>query len=165
LLGASGDHQNRLGFLLDFVRFLMRCFFFCRFRIAYPALPNIHLHYARMPVHILQDSWRWFQYLEMAGWRSTIIFSPATASDLRGDQCESGDNELPGTERVPLTSATRSCRYPLLVLPPAPMQAVCVVPLSVSHCLECHATLYTLSPSESLWFSQIMSHRSGVGSW
>ena len=27
------DHLNRLGFLLDFVRFLMRCFFFCRFRI------------------------------------------------------------------------------------------------------------------------------------
>ena len=31
---VSQDCLYQLGFLLDFVRFLLRCFFFCRFRVA-----------------------------------------------------------------------------------------------------------------------------------
>ena len=32
---------TQLGFLLDFVRFLMTCFFFCLFRIPWSALLNL----------------------------------------------------------------------------------------------------------------------------
>jgi hypothetical protein len=32
--GPIAHDPNQLRFLLDFVRFLMLCFFFCRFRIA-----------------------------------------------------------------------------------------------------------------------------------
>lgn len=58
----------------------------------------------------------------------------------RGSVVGAGENLL-GTVRVLLTSVTRSCRYPLLVFPPAPMHAEHIVPHRVSHSLECHATL------------------------
>ena len=71
------------------------------------------------------------------------------AEDLGAETCEcckasavgSEEENLLGTVGVLLTSVARSCRYPLLVLPAAPMQAEHVLPLRVSHSLECHATL------------------------
>ena len=68
----------------------------------------------------------------------------------RGSAVGAGKTNLLGTVGFLLTSVARSCRYPLLVFPPAPMQAEHIVPLRVSHSLECHATLWALSPSESL---------------
>jgi len=74
---------------------------------------------------------------------------PRVAEDLGAETYEcckasaigTGKTNLLGTVGFLLTSVARSCRYPLLVFPPAPMQAEHVVPLRVSHSLECHATL------------------------